>query len=92
MQAWPARHNQKIELLHLPSLGRELNPDAMLNNDMEGHALDRRRPTDEYERVADLRACLRTTQRRPDEGRKNAGFSGEALSVLSPFFPGLLGV
>jgi transposase len=66
VQAWRARHTHELELFYLPSYSPELNPDELLNNDVKGNALGRRRPTNKGEMVADVRSYLRSTQRRPD--------------------------
>jgi len=43
-----------------------LNPDEMLNNDVKGNALGRRRPRHQDEMIEDVRGYLRSTQKRPD--------------------------
>ena len=66
VQAWRAKHVEEIELFYLPSYSPELNPDELLNNDVKGNALGRRRPSNKAEMVADVRSYLRSTQKRPD--------------------------
>lgn len=66
VQAWRAKHVKEIELFYLPSYSPELNPDEMLNNDVKGNALGRRRPSNKTEMLADVRSYLRSTQKRPD--------------------------
>lgn len=66
VQAWRAKHIGEVELFYLPGYSPELNPDEMLNNDVKGNALGRRRPATRAEMVADVRSYLRRTQKRPD--------------------------
>ena len=68
VQAWRAKHAEEMEIFYLPSYSPEFNPDEMLNNDVKGNALGRRRPSNKAEMVADVRSYLRT-QRRPDIAR-----------------------
>lgn len=63
---WAARHADAIELFLLPPYSPDLNPDEFLNNDVKSNALGRRRPADRAEMIDDLRAYLRSTQRRPE--------------------------
>ncbi len=55
-----------IELFLLPAYSPDLNPDEFLNHDVKANALGRRRPRDRDEMIANVRAYLRGTQRRPD--------------------------
>jgi transposase len=66
VQAWRAKHIHELELFYLPSYSPELNPDELLNNDVKGNALGRRRPSNKAEMVADVRSYLRSTQKRPE--------------------------
>lgn len=66
VQAWRAKHSGEIELFYLPSYSPELNPDEMLNNDVKGNALGRRRPSTKAEMIADVRRYLRGRQRKPE--------------------------
>jgi transposase len=66
IQAWRAKHIEEIEIFYLPGYSPELNPDEMLNNDVKSNSLGRRRPKNKPDMIADVRAYLRSTQRRPD--------------------------
>lgn len=66
VRRWAAASAGKIELFLLPSYSPDLNPDEFLNNDVKANSLGRRRPADRHEMIADLRAYLRGTQRRPE--------------------------
>jgi transposase len=66
VKAWIDRSGAAIEIFTLPAYSPDLNPDEFLNNDVKSNALGRRRPTTQRELIADTRAYLRSTQRRPE--------------------------
>lgn len=66
VKAWLARHTDRLRLIFLPPYSPELNPDEYLNQDVKSNAVGRRRPGDQTEMMRDVRAYLRSTQRRPD--------------------------
>jgi len=65
VRRWVADNERSLEMFHLPPCSPDLNPDELLNNDVKGHAVGRRRPTDRSEMIAGVRAYLRSTQRQP---------------------------
>jgi hypothetical protein len=65
VRKWVEARKDAIELFALPSYSPELNPDEVLNQDVKSNALGRRRPEDQQEMVADLRAYLRSRQKKP---------------------------
>ena len=52
---WFARHAADIRMFLLPAYSPELNPDAMLNQDVKSNALGRRRPWNETEMTDGVR-------------------------------------
>lgn len=66
VQAWLARHADRLRLISLPPYSPELNPDEYLNQDVKSNSVGRRRPVDQAEMIQEVRAYLRSTQRRPD--------------------------
>jgi len=66
VQAWLARHTDRLRLILLPPYSPELNPDELLNQDVKTNAVGRRRPAGPAEMLRDVRAYLRSTQRSPD--------------------------
>ena len=66
VQAWLDRNQQKLRLFFLPTYSPDLNPDEYLNQDVKSNALGRQRPATKEEMIGDVRAYLRSTQRRPD--------------------------
>jgi transposase len=62
---WLRKHAQSISLFFLPGYSPELNPDEMLNQDVKGNAVGRRRPGNQKEMLAVVRGYLRGRQRRP---------------------------
>lgn len=70
VEAWLARHAVRLRLIFLPPYSPELNPDEYLNQDVKSNAVGRRRPADLAEMMGEVRAYLRSTQRRPDLIRK----------------------
>lgn len=65
VKEWLRKHARSISLFFLPSYSPELNPDEMLNQDVKGNAVGRRRPRDQKEMLATVRGYLRGRQRRP---------------------------
>ena len=65
VRRWLQAHPKHIQLFFLPSYSPQLNPDEMLNNDVKSNAIGRRRPRDQHEMLADVRAYLRSTQQQP---------------------------
>lgn len=43
-------------------IGRELNPDELLNHDIKANAVGRQRPKNQAEMIANIRSYLRSTQ------------------------------
>lgn len=66
VKRWLSNHDSRIEIFLLPAYSPELNPDELLNQDVKSNALGRRRPATRPEMIADLRAYLHSTQKRPD--------------------------
>ena len=62
---WLRKHAQSISLFFLPGYSPELNPDEMLNQDVKGNAVGRRRPGNQKEMLAVVRGYLPGRQRRP---------------------------
>jgi transposase len=62
---WVAKRSERLQLFFLPSYSPDLNPDEFLNNDVKANALGRRRPRDDQEMLASVRAYLWSTQRQP---------------------------
>lgn len=63
---WLAARAEKIRLFFLPPYSPDLNPDEFLNNDVKANSLGRRRAANKSELIANVRAYLRSTQKRPD--------------------------
>ena len=59
-------HASQLSVFYLPGYSPELNPDECLNQDVKANAVGRRRPHNQVELIGDVRAYLRSTQRRPD--------------------------
>jgi transposase len=62
---WLAEHATQIRIFWLPPCSPELNPDELLKQDVKTNALDRVRPVNVQEMMANLRSNLRITQGRP---------------------------
>lgn len=65
LQGWLDKNAQRIRLFYLPPYSPELNPDELLNQDVKANAVGLRRPANQGEMVAGVRAYLRSTQRQP---------------------------
>jgi transposase len=66
VQEWREKHRDELEIVYLPTYSPELNPDELLNQDVKGNAMGRRRPKDVDEMMEDVRGYLFSTQRRPE--------------------------
>jgi len=62
---WTLKHANQIRLFYLPGYSPELNPDELLNQDVKGNAIGRRRAKNQKELVANTRSYLRSRQRQP---------------------------
>ena len=56
---------EQIRIFQLPSYSPELNPDELLNQDVNTNALGRVRPVNVQEMMDNVRSYLRITQARP---------------------------
>jgi transposase len=65
VKKWLSEHAGQLELFFLPDYSPELNPDELLNQDVKTNAVGRRNAATPQELVGNLRAYLRSTQRRP---------------------------
>jgi len=63
---WLDAHASQLSVFYLPGYSPELNPDECLNQDVKANAVGRRRSHNQVELIGDVRAYLRSTQRRPD--------------------------
>ncbi len=61
VERWVAQRSERLRLFFLPSYSPDLNPDEFLNNDVKANALGRRRPRDDQELLAAVRAYLWST-------------------------------
>jgi transposase len=66
VRRWLDAHANQLSVFYLPGYSPELNPDECLNQDVKANAVGRRRPNNQVELIGDVRAYLRSTQRRPD--------------------------
>lgn len=65
VKSWLALHTKKICLFELPGYSPEINPDEMLNQDVKGNALGRKRPRNAKELMRGVRSYLRRRQHQP---------------------------
>jgi transposase len=65
VRRWVEQARGQLEMFFLPGYSPELNPDEYLNQDVKSNAVGRRRPATQVEMLSDVRAYLRSTQRRP---------------------------
>src|SRR4030067_629195 len=63
---WVSTHAKRIELFRLPSYSPDLNPDEMLNQDVNSNAVRRRCAASQAELISGVRGFLRGRQRQPD--------------------------
>jgi len=66
VRRWLDAQANQLSVFYLPGYSPELNPDECLNQDVKANAVGRRRPHNQVELIGDVRAYLRSTQRRPD--------------------------
>lgn len=62
---WAAAREELIELVFMPGYSPELNPAECLNQDIKSNALGRRRPHNLTQMITEIRAYLKSRQRRP---------------------------
>lgn len=65
VKAWLEHNADHIELFYLPGYSPNLSPDEILNQDVKANAVGRNRPSTVGELVGNVRAFLRSRQRRP---------------------------
>ena len=63
---WLHARAQRIRMFFLPGYSPERNPDEYRNNAVKINAVGRRRAATKPELIANVEACLRDTQRRPN--------------------------
>lgn len=66
VEQWLAERGDRIRLILLPAYSPDMNPDEFLNHDVKQNAVGRRRAVSRDDMIADVRAYLRSTQKRPD--------------------------
>lgn len=69
VRTWIEENAARIEVFYLPGYSPQLNPDEVLNQDVKANAVGRRRARALPELVANVRAFLRSRQRRPQSVR-----------------------
>jgi transposase len=65
VKRWLQTHKKNIRMFYLPGYSPQLNPDECLNQDVKTNAVGRQRPKDRSEMMQQVRAYLRSAQRRP---------------------------
>ena len=65
VKTWLNEKPDDIRLFFLPGYSPELNPDEMLNQDVKGNAVGRKRPHNLVEMIRTVRRFLRSRQRQP---------------------------
>jgi transposase len=65
VKAWLEAHADRVELFYLPGYSPHLNPDEVLNQDVKANAIGRKRARTLPELMQQVRAFLRSRQRRP---------------------------
>jgi hypothetical protein len=65
VKGWVYRHRKRIRMFFLPGYSPQLNPDALLNQDVKTNAVGQNRPKNQPEMMQQVRSYLRSTQRRP---------------------------
>lgn len=63
--AWVRQQTHRLRLFFLPGDSPELNPDALLNQDVKSNAVGRRRAHAQEQLVSTVRGYLRSRQRQP---------------------------
>lgn len=66
VKKWLAAQNGKMQLVQLPGYSPELNPDEMVNQDVKGNAVRRKRPHNKKELLSNVRSYLRSRQGKPE--------------------------
>ena len=66
IKLWIEANSDKIRLYFLPAYSPELNPDEMLNQDVKGNALGKRRPHNQQEMIKGIRSYLSSRQKKPE--------------------------
>lgn len=62
---WLEKNVQHIQMFFLPSYSPELNPDELLNQDVQSNSVGRRRARNQQELLSNVRGYLRSRQRQP---------------------------
>lgn len=62
---WLEENKDRMQLFSLPSYSPELNPDALLNQDLKSNAFRQGRARDKQDMMSKTKAFLRSRQRRP---------------------------
>jgi len=70
IKRWVERQRQQLRLFCLPGYSPELNPDEYLNQDVKANAVGRKRPRNKAALMSNVRAYLRSTQRKPRKVRR----------------------
>jgi len=63
---WVKENEERIRLVFFPSYSPDLNPDALLKQDVKCNALGRQRPSNQTELISKARSYLRSRQCKPD--------------------------
>jgi transposase len=66
VQAWLARHRERIEVFYLPRYAPELNPDEYLNNDLKGQVNEAGLPHDKGEVRSRIQGFMRRLLHLPE--------------------------
>lgn len=70
VKQWVEKRKDRLSVFYLPSYSPELNPDELVNQDVKSNAVGRKRALDVKSLMANVRAFLRSKQRRPDLVRR----------------------
>lgn len=65
VKRWIKKQAGHLRVFYLPKYSPDLNPDEMLNNDVKGNAVGRRRARYQEELIANVRGYLRSRQKQP---------------------------
>jgi hypothetical protein len=66
LKPWLADHANEIELFHLPSHSPQLNPDELLNHDIQANAVGRKRARNQLEMLTNVQAHLEARAGKPE--------------------------
>ena len=66
VERWIENHEDQIRRFFLPDYCPDLNPDELLNQDVNSNAVGRQRASNQREMIRNVRFYLRSTQRQPD--------------------------